>query len=75
MLVHCSVIAFPLLDYRRCSRSRRCAHISESVHHAYVKHAEVTLPSLDDWEETFWTGKNAVQPAKPKAVPVDFQGR
>jgi hypothetical protein len=23
------------------------------VHHAYSKHAEVTVPSLDDWERTW----------------------
>ncbi len=25
-------------------------HNSKAVHHAYSKHAEVTVPSLDDWE-------------------------
>jgi hypothetical protein len=26
-------------------------HYSKAVHHAYSKHAEVTVPSLDDWEK------------------------
>ena len=26
-------------------------HNSKAVHHAYSKHAEVTVPSLDDWEK------------------------
>jgi integrase len=26
-------------------------HNSKAVHHAYAKHAEVTVPSLDDWEK------------------------
>jgi integrase len=28
-------------------------HNSKAVHHAYAKHAEVTVPSLEDWE-TQW---------------------
>jgi hypothetical protein len=27
------------------------------VHHAYLKHAEVTVPSLDDWEKG-WNEKS-----------------
>jgi hypothetical protein len=26
-------------------------HNSKAVHYAYSKHAEVTVPSLDDWEK------------------------
>jgi hypothetical protein len=26
-------------------------HNSKAVHRAYAKHAEVTVPSLDDWEK------------------------
>jgi integrase len=46
-------------------------HNSKAVHHAYSKHAEVTVPSLDDWEKQ-WQ-KNPQELQKPKLVPVDFQ--
>ena len=29
---------------------------SKAVHHAYAKHPEVTVPSLDDWEKR-WNEK------------------
>jgi hypothetical protein len=55
-------------------------HNSKAVHHAYSKHAEVTVPSLDDWEKQ-WNrraedGGRRTDDAmpKPKVVPVDFQG-
>jgi hypothetical protein len=47
-------------------------HNSKAVHHAYSKHAEVTVPSLDDWEKQ-WK-KNPQGMEKPKVVAVDFQG-
>jgi hypothetical protein len=31
-------------------------HNSKAVHHAYSKRAEVTVPSLDDWEKN-WNKK------------------
>ena len=46
-------------------------HNSKAVHHAYSKHAEVTVPSLDDWEKEW--GKNTQRAAQPKLVPVDFR--
>ena len=46
-------------------------HNSKAVHHAYSKHAEVTVPSLDDWEKQ-WQ-KNPQGMEKPKVVAVDFQ--
>ena len=48
-------------------------HDSKAVHHAYSKHAEVTVPSLDDWEKE-WQ-KNPQGVAKPKLLRVDFRGR
>ena len=45
---------------------------SKAVHHAYSKHAEVTVPSLDDWEKQ-WK-ENPQKIAKPAVVQVDFQG-
>jgi integrase len=45
-------------------------HNSKAVHHAYSKHAEVTVPSLDDWERQ-WQ-KNPQEMQKPKVVPVEF---
>jgi len=44
------------------------------VHHAYSKHAEVTVPSLDDWERG-WAEKlkaETLKPEMPKVVAVDF---
>lgn len=46
-------------------------HNSKAVHHAYSKHAEVTVPSLDDWEKA-WQ-KNPQRLAQPKLLPVDFR--
>ena len=43
--------------------------ISKAVHRAYAKHAEVTVPSLDDWERE-WE-KNA----QSKLLPVNFQAQ
>jgi integrase len=46
-------------------------HNSKAVHRAYAysKHAEVTVPSLDDWEKE-WE-KNPQRNAQPKLLPVD----
>ena len=46
-------------------------HNSKVVHHAYSKHAEVTVPSLDDWEKQ-WK-KNPQGIVKPAVVQVDFR--
>jgi hypothetical protein len=46
-------------------------HNSRAVHHAYSKHAEVTVPSLDDWEKEW--GKNSQRNVQPKLLPVDFR--
>jgi integrase len=61
---------------RKCGYPQRFAqealgHNSKAVHHAYSKHAEVTVPSLDDWEKE-WK-KNPQGVAQPKVLPVDFQ--
>jgi integrase len=45
-------------------------HNSKAVHHAYSKHAEVTVPSLDDWEKQWKKDPRAVH--QPKVVAVDF---
>jgi hypothetical protein len=44
------------------------------VHHAYSKLAEVTVPSLDDWEKEREgkTEKQKAESGKLKLVPVDF---
>jgi hypothetical protein len=44
-----------------------------AVHHAYSKRAEVTVPSLDDWEKKWKEDPAAVQ--QPKVVAVDFQAK
>ncbi|HEY3854536.1 MAG TPA: hypothetical protein VGO67_09100, partial [Verrucomicrobiae bacterium] len=46
-------------------------HNSKAVHHAYSKRAEVTVPSLDDWEKEW--AKNTPRNEPPKLVPVDFR--
>jgi hypothetical protein len=41
------------------------------VHRAYAKHAEVTVPSLADWEKG-WQ-KNPQRSRQSKLLPVDFR--
>ena len=45
-------------------------HNSKAVHRAYAKHAEVTVPSLADWEKE-WE-KNSQRNAQPKLLPVNY---
>jgi integrase len=46
-------------------------HNSKAVHRAYAKHAEVTVPSLDDWEKD-WL-ENPQRNALPKLLQLDFR--
>jgi integrase len=46
-------------------------HNSQAVHRAYAKHAEVTVPSLDDWEKD-WQ-ENPQRSVQPKLLPVGFR--
>jgi hypothetical protein len=46
-------------------------HNSKAVHRAYAKHAEVTVPPLDDWEKG-WQG-NPQRDPQPKLLPIDFR--
>jgi integrase len=48
-------------------------HNSKAVHHAYSKRAEVTVPSLDDWETQWKKDPKCVR--QPKVVAVDFQAQ
>ena len=48
-------------------------HNSKAVHWACAQHAEVTVPSLDDWEKE-WE-KNSHHIAPPKLLPVDFRSQ
>jgi hypothetical protein len=48
-------------------------HNSKAVHRAYARHAEVTVPSLDDWERE-WE-KNPQRNTQTKLLPVDFRSR
>jgi integrase len=55
-------------------------HNSKAVHHAYSKRAEVTVPSLDDWEKQWvsrTTDNGTTQPrtAMPEVVAVDFKAQ
>ena len=46
-------------------------HNSKAVHHAYSKHAEVTVPSLDDWEKQWKKNPHGMKQPN-KVVAVDF---
>src|SRR5216683_3742248 len=46
-------------------------HNSKAVHYAYSKRAEVTVPSLEDWEKE-WKNNPQASPAA-KVLAVDFQ--
>ena len=46
-------------------------HNSKAVHRAYAKHAEVTVPSLADWEKD-WQ-ENPQRSGQPKLLPVNFR--
>jgi len=48
-------------------------HNSKAVHRAYAKHAEVTVPSLDDWEKD-WQ-ENPQRSIQPKLLPGDFRSQ
>jgi integrase len=61
---------------RKCGYPQRFAqealgHNSKAVHFAYSKQAEVTVPSLDDWEKEWKKNPQAIK--QPKVVPVNFQ--
>ncbi|HEY9175970.1 MAG TPA: hypothetical protein VI136_27125 [Verrucomicrobiae bacterium] len=47
-------------------------HSSKAVYHAYAKHAEVTVPSLDEWEKQ--RKENPQEMQEPRLVAVDFRG-
>ena len=47
-------------------------HNSKAVHHAYSKNAEVTVPSLEDWEKGWKQRPEAGALPMPKLVAVDF---
>jgi integrase len=61
----------PKCGYPERFAQQALGHNSKAVHHAYSKHAEVTAPSLDDWEKQ-WQ-KNPQGMEKPKLVSVDSQ--
>ena len=46
-------------------------HNSKAVHHTYSKRAEVTVPSLDDWEKD-WQ-ENPQRSGQTKVLPVDLR--
>jgi integrase len=48
-------------------------HNSKAVHRAYSKRAEVTVPSLDEWEKQWEKDPLSIQ--QPKVVAVDFQAQ
>jgi integrase len=46
-------------------------HNSKAVHHAYSRHAEVTVPSLDDWEREWKENPRGTK--KAQVVTVEFR--
>jgi hypothetical protein len=48
-------------------------HNSKAVHHAYSKHAEVPVPSLDDWEKD-WQ-ENPQRSVQTKLLPAAFRSQ
>jgi len=46
-------------------------HNSKAVHRVYAKHAEVTVPSLDDWEKDWKSKPQRAMPAN--LLPVAFR--
>src|ERR1019366_846948 len=74
----CVVRVFRGYRYAWAERALKCGfperfaqqavgHNSKAVHRAYAKHAEVTVPSLDDWEKE-WE-KNSQRNVQPKLLP------
>jgi hypothetical protein len=61
----------PKVGYPERFAQQALGHNSKAVHHAYSKHADVTVPSLDDWEKEW--GKNSQRSVQPKLLPVDFR--
>ena len=61
------------VNYPERFAQQALGHNSKAVHHAYSKNAEVTVPSLDDWERQ-WK-KNPQEMQKPKLVPVEFRAQ
>jgi hypothetical protein len=57
--------------YRKFKRGWGMGHNSKAVHRAYAKHAEVTVPSLADWEKD-WQ-ENPQRSGQPKLLPVNFR--
>ena len=78
-LTHKQSFSLQVLDEAVAKEVEKCRRVtdlmdllnSKAVHHAYSKHAEVTVPSLDDWEKQ-WK-KNPHGMKQPKVVAVDFQ--
>lgn len=61
---------------RKCGYPQRFAqealgHNSKAVHYAYAKHAEVLVPSLDDWEKDWKKDRRSVPEAK--VVSLNFK--
>jgi len=61
----------PAHSYPERFAQQTLGHNSKAVHYAYSKHAEVTVPSLDDWEKEW--GKNSQRNGQLKLLAVDFR--
>jgi hypothetical protein len=59
-------------EYPERFAQQALGHNWKVVHYAYSKHAEVTVPSLDEWEKQ-WQ-ENPQRMEKPKVLAVDFHG-
>ncbi len=58
-------------EYPERFAQQALGHNSKAVHHAYARRAEVTVPSLDDWEKR-WKD-NPQESLESRVVVVDFQ--
>jgi hypothetical protein len=59
-----------LIVYPERFAQQALGHNSKAVRHAYSKQAEVTVPSLDDWEKQWKKTPQGI--VKPAVVQVDF---
>jgi hypothetical protein len=62
----CEVLLHTLHFVRACSIIKNRPRTDP-----FSKHAEVTVPSLDDWEKEW--GENSQRSVQPKLLPVDFR--
>jgi hypothetical protein len=77
-------LSYPVIvPYPERFAQQALGHNSKAMHHAYSKRAEITVPSLDDWEKQWRRREDGGQKAedgqngipKPAVVQVDFKAQ